>query len=119
MAGRITGPGTETSDSVPALLSHGEFVIRAASVRKFGESFFASLNAGFLPPVPNVARFALGGAVGNTVSQVAMMAGDSGEPARDVIDLRFNVGGKAHTVQSSRQTAMQLAQALRELSRGA
>ena len=48
-----------------------------------------------------------------------MMAGDSGEPARDVIDLRFNVGGKAHTVQSSRQTAMQLAQALRELSRGA
>lgn len=119
MAGRITGPGTETSDSVPALLSHGEFVIRAASVRKFGESFFASLNAGFLPPVPNVARFALGGAVGNTISQVAMMAGDPGEPARDVIDLRFNVGGKAHTVQSSRQTAMQLAQALRELSRGA
>jgi hypothetical protein len=116
MAGRITGPGTETSDSVPALLSHGEFVIRAASVRKFGESFFASLNAGFLPPVQ---RFALGGAVGNTVSQVAMMAGDSGEPTRDVIDLRFNVGGKAHTVQSSRQTAMQLAQALRELSRGA
>ena len=33
MTGRITGPGTETSDSVPALLSHGEFVIRAASVR--------------------------------------------------------------------------------------
>jgi hypothetical protein len=51
------------------------------------------------------------------------MAGDSGEPARaqlrDIVDLRFNVGGKAHTVQSSRQTAMQLAQALRELSRGA
>ena len=116
MSGRIYGPGTETSDSVPALLSHGEFVIRAASVRKFGEAFFASLNAGFLPPVP---RFALGGAVGNAVSQVAMMAGDSAEPTRDVIDLRFNVSGKAHTVQSSRQTAMQLAQALRELSRGA
>lgn len=116
MTGRIIGPGTETSDSVPALLSHGEFVIRAASVRKFGEAFFASLNAGFLPPLP---RFAAGGAVGNAVSQAAMMAGDNGTPARDVVDLRFHVGGKPHTVQSSRETAMQLAQALRELSRGA
>ncbi len=116
MAGRIIGPGTETSDSVPALLSHGEFVIRAASVRKFGEDFFASLNAGFLPPLP---RFAAGGAVGNAVSKVAMMTGDNGTPARDVVDLRFHVGGKPHTVQSSRETAMQLAQALRELSRGA
>lgn len=116
MSGRIIGPGTETSDSVPALLSHGEFVIRAASVRKFGEAFFASLNAGFLPALP---RFAVGGVVGNAVSQMAMMSGDSSSPARDVIDLRFHVGGKPHTVQSSRETAMQLAQALRELSRGA
>ena len=120
MSGRIIGPGTETSDSVPALLSHGEFVIRAASVRKFGEAFFASLNAGFLPAVP---RLALGGVVRNAVSQVAMMSGDGDEQGRaqlrDVIDLRFHVGGNSHTVQSSRQTAMQLAQALRELSRGA
>ena len=66
-----------------------------------------------------VERFAAGGAVGNAVSQMAMMAGDNGAPARDVVDLRFHVGGKPHTVQSSRETAMQLAQALRELSRGA
>ena len=116
MSGRIFGPGTETSDSVPALLSHGEFVIRAASVRKFGEAFFASLNAGFLPALP---RFAAGGVVGNAVSQMAMMAADDSSPARDVVDLRFHVGGKSHTVQSSRETAMRLAQALRELSRGA
>lgn len=116
MSGRIFGPGTETSDSVPALLSHGEFVVRAASVRKFGEGFFAALNAGFLPVVP---RFAAGGAVANTAVQVAMEAGSSAAPARDVVDLRFHVGGKPHTVQSSRETAMQLAQALREISRGA
>ncbi len=115
MSGRIFGPGTDTSDSVPALLSHGEFVVRAASVRKFGEGFFAALNAGFLPTVP---RFAAGGAVSNAVAQAAMSAGNSAAPNRDVVDLRFNVGGKAHTVQSSRDTAMQLAQALRELSRG-
>lgn len=116
MSGRIFGPGTETSDSVPALLSHGEFVVRAASVRKFGEGFFAALNAGFLPAVP---RFAAGGAVANAVAQVAMADGSSSTPARDVVDLRFHVGSKPHTVQSSRETAMQLAQALREISRGA
>jgi len=115
MTGRITGPGTETSDSVPALLSHGEFVIRAASVRKFGEAFFAALNAGLLPPMQ---RFAVGGAVGHTVSHLTMMAGDAGSASREVVDLRFHVGDSSHTVQSSRQTAMQLAQALRELSRG-
>lgn len=116
MSGRIFGPGTETSDSVPALLSHGEFVVRAASVRKFGESFFAALNAGFMPAVP---RFAAGGAVANSAAQAAMAAGSSAAPAHDVVDLRFHVGGKQHTVQSSRKTAMQLAQALREISRGA
>ena len=68
---------------------------------------------------PLIWLFAAGGAVSTTVSRVAMMTGDSAEATRDVIDLRFNVGGKTHTVQSSRQTAMQLAQALRELSRGA
>ena len=115
LSGRILGPGTETSDSVPALLSHGEFVVRAASVRKFGEGFFAALNAGFLPQVP---RFAAGGAVANAVAQATMWAGSSSTPARDVVDLRFHVGGKPHTVQSSRDTAMQLASALRELSRG-
>lgn len=119
MSGRIFGPGTETSDSVPALLSHGEFVVRAASVRKFGEGFFAALNAGFLPhALPNIPRFASGGAVANAVAQATMGGGSTSAPARDVVDLRFHVGGKPHTVQSSRDTAMQLASALRELSRG-
>ncbi len=119
MSGRIFGPGTETSDSVPALLSHGEFVVRAASVRKFGEGFFAALNAGFLPhALPNIPRFAAGGAVANAVAQATMGSGASSAPVRDVVDLRFHVGGKPHTVQSSRETAMQLASALRELSRG-
>ena len=114
MSGRIFGAGTETSDSIPALLSHGEFVIRAASVRQFGEGFFAALNAGFLPPMT---RFAAGGAVSNAVAQATMTSGSSSAPARDVVDLRFHISGKTHAVQSSRETAMQLAQALRELSR--
>jgi hypothetical protein len=54
--GPIYGPGTGTSDSIPARLSHGEYVIRASSVRKYGMGMFDSLNRG-------VARFASGGPV--------------------------------------------------------
>lgn len=115
LSGRIYGPGTETSDSVPALLSRGEFVVKAASVRKFGQSFLEAVNAGFLPALP---RFAAGGVVNEAALQAAMDSGSSSTPSREVVDLRFHLGAKTHTVQSSRETAMQLAQALRELSRG-
>jgi TP901 family phage tail tape measure protein len=57
--GGVNGPGTATSDSIPAMLSDGEWVIKADSVKKaeqtFGPSFLHDLNAG---------RFAEGGKVG-------------------------------------------------------
>jgi hypothetical protein len=34
--GKIAGPGTETSDDIPAMLSDGEFVINAKTVRGLG-----------------------------------------------------------------------------------
>lgn len=42
--GYISGPGTSTSDSIPARLSNGEFVIRAASVQRLGVDFLNDLN---------------------------------------------------------------------------
>lgn len=47
--GRIRGAGTSTSDSIPAMLSNGEMVLRAAAVKKtdalYGRSFLNTLNA--------------------------------------------------------------------------
>jgi len=43
--GKVSGPGTGTSDSIPAYLSNGEYVIRASSVNKYGKEFFDGLNA--------------------------------------------------------------------------
>jgi len=34
--GQISGPGTETSDDIPAMLSDGEFVMTARAVRGMG-----------------------------------------------------------------------------------
>ena len=39
--GYISGPGTETSDSIPARLSDGEFVVKASAVRGLGKSMGA------------------------------------------------------------------------------
>lgn len=46
--GQVVGPGTGTSDSIPARLSNGEFVVRAASVRKYGVGFLHAINRGHL-----------------------------------------------------------------------
>ena len=40
--GYISGPGTETSDSIPARLSDGEFVIKASAVRGLGKAMGAN-----------------------------------------------------------------------------
>ena len=44
--GGVKGPGTGTSDSIPAYLSNGEYVIKADSVSKYGVDTFDALNAG-------------------------------------------------------------------------
>ena len=43
--GPIFGPGTATSDSIPAWLSNGEYVIRAAAVDKYGLGLMHQINA--------------------------------------------------------------------------
>lgn len=60
--GQVTGPGTSTSDSIPAWLSNEEFVVKAAAVRKPGvlrllEAINSGQDLGF-------AKFANGGLVG-------------------------------------------------------
>lgn len=42
--GKISGSGSGTSDSIPAMLSNGEFVMRASAVKAYGVDFMNSLN---------------------------------------------------------------------------
>ncbi|MCZ4602911.1 phage tail protein [Streptomyces sp. Lzd4kr] len=54
--GPVIGPGTGTSDDVFApWLSNGEFVIKAASVQKYGEKFLQMVNDGAIE-MPRMAR---------------------------------------------------------------
>ena len=56
--GYISGPGTPTSDSIPAMLSNGEYVVKASTVRKVGVAALNDLNQN-----GSVAKFASGGYV--------------------------------------------------------
>lgn len=50
--GYVSGPGSKTSDSIPAMLSNGEYVIQARSVSAYGLDFMNALNqqrVGFAP----------------------------------------------------------------------
>jgi TP901 family phage tail tape measure protein len=54
--GYISGPGTQTSDSIPAMLSDGEYVVKASSVDKIGTAALDYMNK-----TGRVAKFAIGG----------------------------------------------------------
>ena len=47
--GSIVGAGSGTSDSIPAMLSNGEYVLTAAAVNRLGIPFLDKLNAGDFP----------------------------------------------------------------------
>ena len=47
--GYVSGAGGARTDSIAARLSHGEYVINAASVSRLGRGFLDSINSGYLP----------------------------------------------------------------------
>jgi hypothetical protein len=81
--GLISGPGGPTSDMIPAMLSSGEFVVRAAAVQDFGLHNLAMINAGANIPgirgLGGIPHFAQGGLV-------------TAGRASDGIDVRMGIG---------------------------
>ncbi len=65
--GLVTGPGSATSDSIPARLSAGEFVMNAAAVKRVGVDFLQSLNG--LSNGPRVSGRTLAFAAGGLVPE--------------------------------------------------
>lgn len=64
--GYVTGPGTGTSDSIPARLSNGEYVVKASAVKRYGLGMLNAINAG------------TAGSVAGTSGSAAMSAGAPG-----------------------------------------
>lgn len=87
--GHVRGPGTGTSDSIIARLSNGEYVMRAAAVRKWGVAALDRLNGLQLP------KFATGGLVGDMVANAPM----AGPASIGTVNLTLP-GGESYTLQA-------------------
>lgn len=84
--GHVLGPGTSTSDSIPARLSDGEFVVKAAAVKRYGAGMLHDINA---------MRFAAGGGVGSAAG-----GGGAGSGAGTVVQVFNNTTATARTERS-------------------
>lgn len=80
--GHVSGAGTGTSDSIPAMLSNGEFVVNAKATAA-NRPVLEAINAGKAP------RFATGGIVSRsafsstTNNNINVSAASTGDPRRD------------------------------------
>jgi TP901 family phage tail tape measure protein len=111
--GRVVGPGTGTSDSIPALVSNGEYVIKADAVRKYGTHMFDRLNA---------KRFAGGGLAGFTYTPTgqAVLGGPSDPKTRydkAVDDLKAAWDKLNSALTDAKKKANDLGDAEKNLSR--
>lgn len=93
--GSVFGPGTGTSDSIPAMLSNGEFVVRE-SVASRARGFLSALNAGQGEALQaaGVTPYAQGGPVdGRPHPNQPGPAWATGAPIGDVASLIFHALG--------------------------
>jgi TP901 family phage tail tape measure protein len=85
VGGKVKGPGTGTSDSIPALLSNGEYVIRANAVKALGTDTLDKMN------YADKNRFANGGSVGRQEAAMAARGGakSKSNPLADIAKAIF------------------------------
>lgn len=102
--GSVRGPGTATSDSIPAMLSNGEYVIQASSVSKYGTPFLDRVNAG---------HYANGGLVhlakGGSAADAAQREAAALQRLSAVYGFRSSIRNGSLTGSSAVSQALQLA----------
>jgi tape measure domain-containing protein len=87
--GLISGPGTGTSDSIGAWLSDGEWVIKAAAVKKYGNALFSALNSMRLPR--EFSHFAAGGPVVGSMLSGPVKFAEGGPVAGETRRVRLDL----------------------------
>jgi tape measure domain-containing protein len=108
--GYVSGPGTSTSDSIPAMLSNGEYVINAKSTAKM-RPLLEAINSGSMP------KFADGGIVGDVSSLTSAGVGSvpstqqSSQSMQQVINVNI-------TGDISRQTQSEIYKMLPQIANG-
>lgn len=92
--GIVSGPGTGTSDSVPAMLSNGEGVLTAKTVSRIGPGAVNALNSG-----GSVAHFATGGVVGQGRGKTASQVSQFNLLTAQIAQLNKTIGTQTKTFE--------------------
>ncbi|MET3578205.1 hypothetical protein ABID19_001222 [Mesorhizobium robiniae] len=109
--GGVRGPGTSTSDSIPAMLSDGEYVVNAAATAKH-RPLIEAINA------DRLVAFARGGGVGDD-GKAARLWRAANQNAAPAINISTNVtvnaqgGDPAANADLAKQTARETKEAVR------
>ncbi|TIX27744.1 tape measure protein [Mesorhizobium sp.] len=111
--GHVRGPGTPTSDSIPAMLSDGEYVVNAAATAKH-RPLIEAINSGRL------LAFAKGGAVGDDGKSVRLYrpANENAAPQINMpvsVTVNANGGTPEQNADLARQTARETKEAVRSI----
>jgi hypothetical protein len=113
--GHVRGPGTATSDSIPARLSDGEFVVNAKATRK-NRAVLEAINSG------SVASFAAGGYAGDApaVRRPDLVAahGNAAPVQQITISAPITVNGSAGTPDQNADLAAKMARQMEQSMRG-
>jgi len=107
--GYVSGAGTGTSDDIPAMLSNGEYVIKASAVSKLGKNKLDLLNQGVLP------KFAKGGLVGTAQQEIrdSFSRGDT-KLALEIISVQERLGKLDETMSGLTEAQQENVKALVE-----
>lgn len=110
--GPVRGPGTGTSDSIPARLSDGEFVVNARATRQH-RAVLEAINSGRVP------AFAAGGAVGTAprFSVPRMAGGGAGQQVVNISNV-VKVEGSGGTPEQNDDLTKKMSKALDAQMRG-
>lgn len=101
--GKVTGPGTSRSDSIPAMLSNGEYVINAEATRKH-RALLDAINSN------RALRLADGGPVKLTAPRMPNLAGLGGGRSQSVSVTyapSYNVTGTGEEIAALKRQAAQ------------
>ncbi len=106
--GHVRGPGTGTSDSIPARLSDGEFVVNAQATAR-NRALLEQINAG------SVAGFSSGGLVGAASNSSAPSSGPASITLAPTVTVNASGGDAATNADLAKQTSKAVERSMRAL----
>jgi tape measure domain-containing protein len=110
--GDVRGPGSTTRDSIPAMLSDGEYVVNAAATKKH-RALLTAINSGHVP------AFAHGGSVGSGGNVTRITPAAKGNtPAMTInapVTVNANGGSPEQNADLARQTSKAVEGTIRQI----